>query len=69
MSSSIVIVRKLNLTRPYSLIDTIASNNGYRWKIPLTYSLTLIPPNIKMLLHLKIKLSIYEIMSIYNYMK
>ena len=41
-------------TRPYSLIDTIASNNCYRWKMPyangLTYSHT---PNQEMVSHLK----------------
>ena len=27
-------------TRPNSLIDTIASNNGYRWKMPYENLLT-----------------------------
>ena len=45
-------------TRPNGLIDTIASNIGYKWKMPyansLTHSLTHShTPNIEMLLHLK----------------
>ena len=54
MSSSIVIVRKLNLTRPNSLIDTIASNNSYRWNLPYANSLTHShTPNLEMLSHQK----------------
>ena len=43
-------------TRPNSLIDSIATNNGYGWKIPyanlLTHSHT---SNLEMLSHLKMR--------------
>ena len=56
-----VLIETLNSrkTRPNSLIDTIASNYGYRRKLPyanlLTHSLTYShTPNLEMLSHLKI---------------
>ena len=40
--------------RPNILIDTKASNNGYRWKMPYAYLLTHSDiPNLEMLLYQK----------------
>ena len=42
-------------TRPNSLIDTIASNNGYIWKMPYANGLTHCnTANLEMLSHLKL---------------
>ena len=46
-TSVAIVVPDVPETRPNSLIDTIASNNGYGQKVSLfklTYLLTLIPP-------------------------